>query len=1323
MKEFKAILLFLLLAVTGAIHAQTEDWLWAKKAGGASYDIGYNISTDTSGNSYVTGSFSGTANFGSTSLTSSGVSDIFVAKLDASGDYLWARRVGGSSGDSGLGISTDASGNCYVTGYFQGIASFGSTSLGSSGTTDVFIAKIDTNGNWLWARRAGGSSGDSGYGISIDANGNNYVTGNYSGSASFGSTTLTSSGTSDVFVAKLDSSGNWLWAMRAGGTSEDSGYGISIDANSNIYVTGYFTGTASFGSIFLTSSGEWDVFVAKLDSSGNWLWACQTGCNYGYGQDLSTDPSGNSYVTGRFQGTASFGSTSLTSSGEWDVFVAKLDSSGNWLWAKQAGGTSEDSGYGISIDASGNCYVTGRFQGTASFGGTSLISSGGSDIFAAKLNTNGNWLWATRAGGTSTEYSNGISSDTSGNCYVTGGFFSSASFCGTSLTSSGSADVFVAKVGTPIYQVIAPNGEEHWQAGSTQTVYWHAINSVNHVNIQLSVNNGETWIMLNANPEAVNLGRFAFTVPFVSSNQCLIRVGDATNGAWYDVSDAPFSISSSPPAALFLTAPVSARLQTGRSYAVTWIATGVSSVNLEYSTDGGLSWQNITSGIPANLGTYNWSVPEVSAPSCYLRVSDAANAVVYDWSDNPFSICTLLLMSPNGGEFYQSGWVRNISWQAEQIANVKLEYCVNDGATWQTIIASCSASTASYAWTVPAVSSNQYLVRISDAADSSISDQSDAGFTICYLALTYPSATGIKVLAGRTYNINWSAQLLPETIALELTTNGTTYTTIATGIDATLQSYLWTVPDTPSTTCRVRIVSEYSSQVTSTSGNAFTICRLRVLVPNGTEIWGAQSTKAISWSASNVSNLKLEYTSNDGASWQLIAASVTASSGSYNWTLPAINSTQCRVRITDTTDNTIWDTSDNTFSIRPQIIITAPNGNEFLTTGNMYSIFWSSTAEVSFVLIDYSINGGTSWLPIQSSNYPASVGRYDWIVPNNPSANCLVRVRKHDNSAIFDVSDAAFTITANPVPPVAQFSADVTSGLEPLSVQFSDNSTSGTGNITSWLWQFGTGDSSTLQNPLYVYNSPGFYSVTLTVTNAAGLSNSLTIEDYITVLPRFPVIATNPENRLDFGNVYLGSSSVPQPLWIRNIGTAALYVDALSYLLDSSPFAVQERSLPFSISEGDSLCVHLVFTPQAAGTVTDSLYIHSNAQNRPVYALGLRGSGEYVPPKPPTGVETAMLGYDMHISWDAVTETIFDTPITPDGYLVFYNGSEDPDGEFYFHGFSPGLSYIHYYVGRYAQHMFYRVRAVKHYGTRAFDPDSLVRGMSEKEVLELLQVR
>ncbi|MDD3577798.1 MAG: SBBP repeat-containing protein, partial [Candidatus Cloacimonetes bacterium] len=255
MKVLKIGIVSLIVMFLGFnLFAQTEDWLWANQAGGISYDYGQSIATDSNGNSYVTGSFEGTAVFGSTTLASSGQSDIFVAKMDSNGNWLWAKKAGGSSYDYGYGIAVDSSGNSYVTGNFSDSAVFGSTTLTSSGDYDIFVAKIDSNGIWLWAQKAGGSNYDYGYGIAVDSSGNSYVTGYFSGSASFGSTTLTSSGYEDIFVAKIDSNGIWLWAQKAGGSTYNYGYGIAVDSSGNSYVTGIFLYTASFGSTTLTSS-------------------------------------------------------------------------------------------------------------------------------------------------------------------------------------------------------------------------------------------------------------------------------------------------------------------------------------------------------------------------------------------------------------------------------------------------------------------------------------------------------------------------------------------------------------------------------------------------------------------------------------------------------------------------------------------------------------------------------------------------------------------------------------------------------------------------------------------------------------------------------------------------------------------------------------------------------------------------------------------------------------------------------------------------------------------------------------------------------------
>jgi len=432
-------------AFTSFNYAQSFNWV--KQAGGDSSASSSSISTDANGNSYVTGYFRGTATFGTIQLVSSGFEDIFMAKYDASGNCIWAKQAGGNSYDNGYGISTDTNGNSYVTGYFRSTATFGTIQLVSYGESDIFIAKYDTDGNCIWAKQAGGNSYDISYGISTDANGNSYVTGTFADTAIFGTIQLVSYGLNDIFIAKYDASGNCIWAKQAGGTHVENGVSISTDANGNSYVTGTFADTAIFGTIQLVSYGLNDIFIAKYDASGNCIWAKKAGgTSYDTGLGISTDANGNTYITGRFQLTATFGTIQLISYGDWDIFVAKYDASGNCIWAKKAGGTSEDFGYGISTDANGNSYVTGRFEGTAIFGSIQLVSYGFRDIFISKYDINGNCVWAINAGGNSFAVGLGISTDANGNTYVNGNFEGTATFGTMQLVSSGEEDIFIASI-------------------------------------------------------------------------------------------------------------------------------------------------------------------------------------------------------------------------------------------------------------------------------------------------------------------------------------------------------------------------------------------------------------------------------------------------------------------------------------------------------------------------------------------------------------------------------------------------------------------------------------------------------------------------------------------------------------------------------------------------------------------------------------------------------------------------------------------------------------------------------------------------------------
>ena len=447
---------------------------WAKSFGGTNLDEGKSISVDGSGNVYTTGYFEGTVDFdpgpGVSNLTSNGNRDIFIQKLSSSGNLIWAKSFGGTSVDDGQSILVDGLGNIYITGVFQYTVDFdpgpGVSNLTSSGNGDIFIQKLSSSGNLIWAKSFGGFVGETASSISVDGSGNVYTTGFFFGTADFdpgpGVSNLTSNGTVDMFIQKLSSSGNLIWAKSFGGTSVDDGQSILVDGLGNVYTTGYFQGTADFdpgpGVSNLTSNGLEDIFIQKLSSSGNLIWAKSFGgTDSDEGRSISIDSSGNVYTTGYFEGTVDFdpgpGVSNLTSNGNRDIYVQKLNSLGNLVWSKSFGGTDSDEGWSISVDGLGNVYTTGFFEGTVDFdpgpGVSNLTSNGNRDIFIQKLSSSGNLIWSKSFGGTNLDQGWSILVDGSGNVYTTGYFQGTVDFDPgpgvSNLTSNGNRDIYVIR--------------------------------------------------------------------------------------------------------------------------------------------------------------------------------------------------------------------------------------------------------------------------------------------------------------------------------------------------------------------------------------------------------------------------------------------------------------------------------------------------------------------------------------------------------------------------------------------------------------------------------------------------------------------------------------------------------------------------------------------------------------------------------------------------------------------------------------------------------------------------------------------------------------
>lgn len=362
---------------------------WARSGGGTA-DDGFTIisATDPFGNTTVALGGSGSVHFGAFHLTNI-LNDITLLRYDSSGNIIFATSYGSISNDVPMGLASDTLGNFYVTGFFNNNAQFGTTTLSSYGLTDFFLAKFDDTGNPLWAKRGGGSSYDAGTGVAIDRYNHVCVTGYFNDLANFDGQFVTSEGGDDILIASYDPDGNLNWINTGKGSGTyDIGNKIDVDRYGNIYVAGQFEDTITFGSFTKSSIGSIDAFIAACDSAGNFKWVSSYG---GGGEDVAFEidvlENGNMFFSGYFSQTASFGTNTLISNGAKDMFTACNLSSGLLYWVKQNGGTGDDIARSIRARSESECFVGGSYSDYVSFDNFNFNSLGGLDFFAGKMST------------------------------------------------------------------------------------------------------------------------------------------------------------------------------------------------------------------------------------------------------------------------------------------------------------------------------------------------------------------------------------------------------------------------------------------------------------------------------------------------------------------------------------------------------------------------------------------------------------------------------------------------------------------------------------------------------------------------------------------------------------------------------------------------------------------------------------------------------------------------------------------------------------------------------------------------------------------------
>jgi len=414
----------------------------------------------SNGDVIVLGDFEGTVGFGDgPHVSDNGKHDIFLARYDLYGNSIWIKQFGDSSNQYGGDVVVAPDGDIVLVGRAFGIIDFGGAPLDGVGTDDVFIARLDGNGDYVWSTMVGGLDPDRSERVAVDPAGNVYVTGTFTGDATFGGTQLASAGLRDLFLVRLSAaSGGIQWARQLGGPEDDYGWGVAAD-DTGVYFTGHFGGSVSFDATQLDAADGLDAVIGKYDPDGEPLWALAAGGDgLDQGYDIAVGPTGDVFVVGAFTSSLDLGGMAdpLTSAGERDLFLARLGPDGTAVWANGYGDAAdnfandfEDNTWpALAIGDDGTIHLAGSLAGTASFGTGTLSSGGKVDVFLARFDPDGTGLSAQRWGGAGTEIALGVDADANGNSAIVGRFFASNINFGAagSVTNHGNSDAYVAKL-------------------------------------------------------------------------------------------------------------------------------------------------------------------------------------------------------------------------------------------------------------------------------------------------------------------------------------------------------------------------------------------------------------------------------------------------------------------------------------------------------------------------------------------------------------------------------------------------------------------------------------------------------------------------------------------------------------------------------------------------------------------------------------------------------------------------------------------------------------------------------------------------------------
>jgi hypothetical protein len=399
---------------------------WAAGFGGLGMEVPRAVAIASSGDVYVAGYFDGETSFGPAGKHAAPgekkAAQAYLVKVGADGKIAWGHALGSERDDVANGVATRGD-TVVVVGNFLDRITLGEYEHKASGSDDVFVAALKTSGEPIWLWTAGSIDSDGANAVAATPDGGYVVGGSFSKTATFGTTDYKSRGGTDAMLIKLAASGSLEWVRQFGGRYNDKIAHVAVDPLGNIYVQGVFRDSAAWGGETLAASGaEPDVVLAKYDLNGDHIWSKRFGNAFEEtSEGLAVDPAGNATIVGAFERSISFGEgDDHTSLGEADIYVAQFTTDGALKWARTYGAERDDGGVGVASDAAGNTVTTGWFEGSVDFGKGALASTGNKDVFALKLDASGGLVWAQNWGDKDHDQGRAVAIDGSGEIVVAG---------------------------------------------------------------------------------------------------------------------------------------------------------------------------------------------------------------------------------------------------------------------------------------------------------------------------------------------------------------------------------------------------------------------------------------------------------------------------------------------------------------------------------------------------------------------------------------------------------------------------------------------------------------------------------------------------------------------------------------------------------------------------------------------------------------------------------------------------------------------------------------------------------------------------------------